>query len=171
MISFIVNEKELRFEHSLVSLSEWEAEHEKPFFSFDDKETKSMDEMISYFECMLVSPRKHKHLIRLLDDSQMLDLSQYIQKGRTATTVKQIQNKVGPRENVTSELIYYWLVEFRIPFEPTDRWHLNRLLMLVKVCSAKKTPPPKQTRTSRSQQIQDMRRANEERRAKLGTRG
>lgn len=171
MISLTVNEKELTFEHSLASLSEWESEHEKPFFPPNDKDQKTLDEMISYFEAMLVSSRKNIHLVSLLDDEQLLELSEYIQRGRTATTVREIQEKTGKKENVTSELIYYWLVAFKIPFEPTDKWHLNRLLTLVRVCSIKNAPAKKPTRASRAQQVQSMRSLNEQRLREMGTRG
>jgi hypothetical protein len=171
MITLIVNDQELHFEHSLVSLSDWEAEYEKPFFSPKDDEEKSKDELMRYFELMLIGRRKHIHLVRLLSDEQQLSLANYIAKSRTATTVREIQKSRGPRENITSELIYYWLVAFKIPFKPTDEWHLNRLLMLVKVCGAKSAPPVKQTRRDQAQRVQSMRELNEKRRRELGTKG
>ena len=42
---------ELRLEHSLVSLSKWEAIHEKPFFGRDDK---TEEETISYVKQMVI---------------------------------------------------------------------------------------------------------------------
>lgn len=172
MITLTVNDRELNFEHSLVSLSEWEAEHEKPFFSPTQDSNMSTEEMMDYFECMLVSPRKYKHLVMLLSPTQQLALAEYIQKKRSATTIREIQNSKGPRENVTSELIYYWLVAFKIPFQPTEKWHLNRILMLVKVCGAKQAPPPKKaTPAQRAQQAQSMRELNERRLAERGTKG
>jgi hypothetical protein len=167
VFSLIVLEKELQFEHSLVSLSDWEAEYEKPFFSAE----LTNDEMLRYFECMLVRPQKQRHLVRLLTPEQLQSLSLYIGKSRTATTVREIQNRTGKSENVTSELIYYWLVMFKIPFKPTDEWHLNRLLMLVKVCGHKQAPAKKQSRESQAQRIQSMRELNEQRKKERGTSG
>lgn len=172
MITLTVNDKELQFEHSLVSLSEWEAEHEKPFFNPDPTAKMEPSEMMEYFQCMLVSPKKQRHLVLLLLPQQQLQLADYIQRSRTATTIREIQTKAGPRENVTSELIYYWLVAFKIPFQPTERWHLNRLLTLVKVCGAKQAPEPKKrTPQQRAQQAMSMREINEQRRAAMGTKG
>lgn len=170
MITLKINEKELQFEHSLVSLSDWEAEFEKPFFS-PTNEPKTDDEFLKYFEYMLVGSRKHRHLLLLMSYEQKLILVNYIGEKRTATTVKEIQQKPGKSENVTSELIYYWLVAFKIPFKPTDEWHLNRLLMLVKVCSAKQAPPQKMTRQNKAQLAMSMRELNEKRLAERNTTG
>lgn len=170
MITFNVNGKELDFEHSLVSLSVWESEFEKPFYSHKKDEQRDLKEMKRYFECMYIGPRKYNHLIQLLSDDQQIVLADYITKAQSATTIREIQQNRGSRENITSELIYYWLVTFRIPFKPTDEWHLNRLLMLVKVCSVKNAPAPK-TRQSKASLAQSMRDLNEQRRRELGTKG
>lgn len=168
MFTLKINDKDLRFEHSLVSLSEWEGEYEKPFFSHGKGETKSDDELTHYFEFMLVSDYKKRHLVRLMGPEQRLALAEYINAGRSATIVKDIPGKKGPIENVTSELIYYWMISFKIPFKPSDDWHLNRLLMLVKVCGVKQATPDKRN----SKEIaKDYRSVNEERRKKLGTKG
>lgn len=170
MITLFVNDEQLYFEHSLVSLSDWEAEYEKPFYPAID-EQKPVDELDRYFELMYVGSKKKAHLIALLTMDQKMILANYIGKNRTATTVREIQQQKGPKETVTSELIYYWLVSFKIPFKPTDEWHLNRLLMLVKVCSAKQAPPPKKTRKGQAQLAMSMRELNEQRLAKSGSSG
>ena len=54
----------------------------------------------------------------------------------SATTVKKSPFKGGSGEKVTSELIYYWMVVFSIPFE-CEKWHINRLLKLIDICEAK----------------------------------
>ena len=172
MITLEVNNRELQFEHSLVSLSDWEAHYEKPFYSPKKDEQKTGDELLKYFELMLIGKsKKHRHLVLLLTKQQMDTLAQYISSAKTATTVKEIQTKAGPQENVTSELIYYWLVQFRIPFKPTDEWHLNRLLMLVKVASAKQAPPPKKSSQNQVKLAMSMREINEQRKREMGTSG
>lgn len=170
MITLIVNDTELDFEHSLVSLSEWEAEFEKPFYPHKPDDEKTESELQKYFECMYVGPREHRHMINMLSNDDQLVLARYISKSRTATTIREIQRKPGPKENITSELIYYWMVSFQIPFKPAEEWHLNRLLMLIRVCSAKQAPPQKSAKSKRSL-AQEMREANELRRKQLGTKG
>lgn len=162
-----VLDTELPFEHSLVSLSEWEAEHEKPFFPKGEDDTRTQQEMLSYFEKMYVGKRKHFDLVQLLTDDDHLSLANYINAPRTATIVRRVQSKPGPKEHVTSELIYYWLTAFKIPFEPTDTWHLNRLLKLVEVCGAKNDT----TKVDKKTAVRDMRAENARRRALYGTKG
>lgn len=168
MITLNVNGTELDFEHSLVSLSEWEAEFEKLFYS-PTGDNRTSEELFRYFELMFVGPKDQRHLVQILSDEQQLLLVQYITKARTATKIREIKSR-GPKENISSELIYYWLVAFGIPFKPTDEWHLNRLLTLVKVCSAKQAPPQK-SRQSKAQMAMSMREINEQRRKQLGTTG
>ena len=168
MLILTVKEKDLLFEHSLVSLSEWEAEYEKPFFSKKSDEEKTEEEMIRYFQYMCVSNYADRDLVYFLSEEQQLLIAQYINATRSATIVHDISQKKGPQETVTSELIYYWMIAFKIPFKPADEWHLNRLLMLIRVCSVKEAPPSKR---SKAEIAKDYRAMNEQRRKELGTSG
>jgi hypothetical protein len=73
----------------------------------------------------------------------------------------------GPGEVITSELIYYWIVSFNIPFE-CQYWHLNRLFSLIRICNIKNSKPKK---VSRMELAQRNRELNAARKAKLGTSG
>ena len=84
----------------------------------------------------------------------------------TATTISNRQ-KFSNREIITAEIIYYWMVTFNIPFE-CQKWHLNRLLMLINVCSIKQEDP--KTMGHRDS-LNSQRALNEKRRAELHTRG
>lgn len=162
MLEITVNDKEILLEHSLLSLSLWEQEYEKPFFiPQGSKEERTQPEMVRYFELMCVN-REDRHLVRLVDPSELTRIVEYIHRGRTATVVRDIGKSSGSREHVTSELIYYWLVAFRIPFE-VETWHLNRLLTLVRVCAAKQEKPKKMTPKERMSRAQSMREINEQR--------
>ena len=63
----------------------------------------------------------------------------------TATTFNDSNKKSGGTEIITSELIYYWMISLNIPFE-CQKWHLNKLFTLIKVCSIKNQPPKKMSK-------------------------
>ena len=167
MLNIDVNRTTLMFEHSLVSLSKWESIHEKPFFSWTKEDSKTNAEMLSYFEQMLISPADRPELINELTNEDHVAIVEYINSARTATVVRDVQSRPGQRENVTSELVYYWMISFQIPFE-AQHWHLNRLMTLIRVCGAKNTKPEKQSASSVAARYRDL---NAERRKALGTKG
>lgn len=167
MLNIEVQGIRLEFEHSLVSLSKWEEIHKKPFFAWSDEDKKTHLEMLSYFECMLVSPEDRTDLIEKLTPEEHMALVEYINEERTATVVREIQTKPGPKENVTSELIYYWMIAFEIPWE-AKTWHLSRLMTLVRVCGVKQSKPQKQSASSVASKYREM---NEARRKQMGTSG
>ena len=129
----------LQLEHSLVSLSKWESKWQKSFYS-----TKEMsdEETLDYIKCMTltrnVDPEVYNHLTR----ENIKDVMDYIGNPMTATTFGKNDKSPNNREVITSELIYYWMIALQIPMK-CEKWHLNRLLTLVKVCNIKNAPPKK----------------------------
>ena len=130
----------LTLEHSLISISKWEAQWRKPFFSF---EPKTDEELFSYIRCMSLSPNVDSVTVRMMPMETLREITEYIDAPMTATTVCTEQNG-GGREIVTSELIYYWMIMLGIPFE-CEKWHFNRLITLIRVCSEKNKPPKRQS--------------------------
>lgn len=167
MLNIEVEGIRLEFEHSLESLSKWESIHEKPFFAWKKEDKRTYEEMLSYFEQMLVRPSDRTDLIKSLSPEHHVALVEYINATRTATIVRETQSKPGPKENVTSELIYFWMISLNIPFE-AQTWHLNRLMTLIRICGVKNSKPQKQPASSVAAKYREL---NEQRKKQLGTSG
>ena len=135
-------EQTLRFEHSLVSLSKWESKWCKPFFS---KNQKTNEEVLDYIRCMTLTPNVDTNVYMCLTEDNLEQINNYIEAPMTATWFSEEKNKQMSREQVTSELIYYWMIALNIPPE-YQYWHLNRLLTLIKVCNIKNQQPKKRSR-------------------------
>lgn len=134
-------ERTLKLEHSLVAISKWESKWMKPFLGEGDK---TVDEIYDYISCMVLNESEvDDHIIASLTQKNIDDITNYIKSPMTATIIKQRGSKAN-REVITSELIYYWMVSFNIPFE-CQYWHLNRLMMLVNICSIKNSPSKKES--------------------------
>lgn len=127
----------LEFEHSLLSLSKWESRTKKPFLGSAQKKP---TEMIDYFEDMLVTPGVDRGVVYTMEPDQLERLGAYINESRTASSVPAQAKSPGIKETVTSELMYYWLTTLKIPFHPTETWHISRLMMLVQITNFKQTP-------------------------------
>ena len=154
----------LELEHSLVSLSKWESEFEKPFLG---KTEKTLDETLAYIRCMIVGTIPPGDFLERLSKENLETISHYIERKMTATWFSDQPGAPRSREVITSELVYYWMTVFDISFE-CERWHLNRLFTLIRICNVKQAKPKKM---SRSEVAARNRELNAQRRAQLGTRG
>lgn len=139
-----INGTTISLEHSLVSLSKWESKWCKPFLVSDNK---TFDEIKDYVKCMTISQNVNPQVYDFLTEKNYEEIKDYINSPMTATWFNEGVNKRHSvtNETVTSELIYYWMVALNIPFE-CQKWHLNRLLTLIKVCNIKNTPPKKMSK-------------------------
>ena len=154
----------LQLEHSLVSLSKWESKWNKPFLS---KEAKTHEETLDYIKCMTINQHVDPDVYNGITTEHISKINKYIEAPMTATTFVESKQSKHSREIITSELIYYWMIALQIPFE-CQKWHLNRLLTLVRVCNIKNAPPKKMSKRATANQYAQL---NAARRQQMNTRG
>lgn len=161
-----INTKEqtLQLEHSLVSLSKWESKWCKPFLTND---IKTEEETIDYIKCMTITQNIDPNVYNFIPINIRDEIKRYIDAPMTATWFNERAGGKPSSEQTTSELIYYWMISLNIPFK-CEKWHLNRLLTLIKVCEAKSKPPKKM----KQREIMSQQSAiNAARRKRLGSKG
>lgn len=160
-----VKEQTLQLEHSLVSLSKWESKWRKSFYT---KEEKTSAETLHYIKCMTITKNVDPSVYLNLTKENFAEINAYIEDPMTATTISERGGKGRINgERITSELIYYWMFSLQIPKE-CEKWHLNRLLTLIRVFNVKNQPASK---TNAAQTARDYAALNEARKKKFNTKG
>lgn len=152
---FIIKGCDLTLEHSLVAISKWESKYHK---SFIDTENKTSEEMLDYIKMMVVGKQpEDDKVFMLLSREQISEIAKYINDPMTATTIsKDDEDKVNDKKKsgkfTTSEEIYSWMCLQNIPFE-CQYWHLNRLIMLIKLCAIANAPKDKKKKRMTSSDL------------------
>lgn len=154
----------LILEHSLLSISKWESKFCKPFIIESEH---SYDEMIEYIKCMTINKNVSDTIYDLIDTSAYNTIVSYINAPMTATVIKDVNVKHGTGSFITNEVIYYYMTALNIPFE-CEKWHFNRLLTLINVCSQKSAPPKKMSKDEVRSRYAEL---NAKRRAMLNSKG
>jgi hypothetical protein len=163
----VTKDCELHLEHSLISISKWESKWHKPFLSNKDQVTTT--ELLDYIKCMTLDKNVDpKVYVALANDVDAIkSINDYIQDPMTATWFSD-KKKGRDSEVITSELVYYWMTAYNIPFE-CEKWHINRLITLIRVCSEKNNPDKK--KMGLNETMSQNRALNEARKKALHTKG
>ena len=131
-----IKSQHIVLEHSLLSISKWESKWKKAFLdSTLEKNKKTEEEMMDYIRCMTVTPNVNPLLYKCLSNENLQAINNYINDPMTATTFG-TQQSGSSKQVITSELIYYWMIAYNIPSE-YEKWHINRLLTLIRICTIK----------------------------------
>lgn len=169
-----IKPQKINLEHSLISISKWEAIHHKPFLT---KEEKTPEEVISYVKCMTLTSNVPDELYLGLTQDMVDQIMKYINDPMSATEIgertingKSKDKGKKPDEVLTSELLYYSMISYNIPTE-FQKWHLNRLITLIKVCHIK-NQDPEDSKMSKQDILEYQRMLNAQRRkAKANMKG
>lgn len=134
-----IKEAHLQLEHSLISIKKWEAKWHKPYLHTDNKSTEMI---LDYIKCMTLNKPSDDRVYYGLTKENIDDITKYITDPMTATWFSAPPKKEGQsnikKEIYTAEVIYYQMIELGIPVE-FQKWHLNQLLTLIRVISAKRS--------------------------------
>ena len=160
----VLKEQTLQLEHSLVSLSKWESKWRKAFLG---KQDKTDEEILDYVKCMTLTQNVNPEVYNHLTAENYKQINEYIEAPMTATCFADDCQGRNGREVVTSELIYYWMSAYNIPVD-FQKWHLNKLLTLIRVCNVKSSSPK---RMSKREIMKRNAALNAARRKQLNTRG
>lgn len=170
----------LRLEYSLVSLSKWESKWHIPFF--DDSIKKTPEQMQDFVRCMTVTQGVDPTVYARLTVENLNAIYRYMEdpmtatwfagegrpgeKNQNGTTKRRVRRRPpGTGKVLTSEVLYSRMFQAGVPIE-CERWHLNRLMTLIRVCQEEQAPPRKM---SRKDALRQRRELNAARMKKYGT--
>ena len=154
----------LLLEHSLRSVAKWEAKWKKAYLAQRDM---TMEELIDYVRCMTLGKESDPLVYQSLTLDQLVQIKEYINDPMTATTFREEEGGPKNRSITTAEILYYEMSELNIPYS-CDRWHLNRLMTLIRVCAIKRSPKKKGNKNQHAQRRKNL---NKQRREQYGTHG
>ena len=151
-----IKETNLCLEHSLASISKWEAKWHIPFL--DEKKEKTTEQTLDYIKCMTLNKGVDDRAYYLIPQNEFDRIMEYIADPHTATTINERQKGRSDRRAITAERIYAAMIRNDIPFE-CRKWHLNSLMTLIRVCAAENNEKEKMSKKDLYAQNRAMNRA------------
>lgn len=150
-------------EHSLVSISKWESKWHKPFIG---SENLSNEEIRDYLRCMTITQNVNPLIYDYISEENLQKVNDYIEDPMTGTTFYDFLPQKSGNKKKSSEDIYSQMILLGIPFE-CQKWHINRLLTLIKVCSLDQSDK----KMTKEETMKAYHQLNAERRKKLNSKG
>lgn len=133
-----IKPQHISMEHSLISLSKWESKWKKPFITLS-REPHTREETLDYLRCMTINRDVDPLVYNAIPNAMINAVNNYIEDSRTATKIYNLRKEDNKpkklNKDITSEELYAQMVKLGIPFDPCEKWHLNRLIMLIRVCT------------------------------------
>ncbi len=153
----------LSLEHSLISIAKWESKWHQPYLNAQ-KRTSAQE--LDYVRCMVIGTVKNDYVFSALSPENIKQIQEYIDDTMTATTFSKTPHSTS-KQIVTAEILYSRMFANNIPME-CQKWHLNRLLCLIRVCDASGAPPSKMSKKDTAARYADQ---NALRRAQFKSKG
>ena len=165
---YTTKETTIVLEHSLVSISKWEQKWKVPFLN---NKQMTREQLEDYIKCMTITQNVDPLVYLALTQDNYKAILKYMEDPMTATIIndKNLPKGAPGRggRTITNELIYYWMSALQIPFT-CEKWHINRLMTLIRVASIEQQPPKQMSKRDVMAQNKSL---NAARRAKLHSRG
>ncbi len=164
-----IPETHLNLEHSLISISKWESKWHKAFLKDNNK---TPEEMLDYIKCMTLNKNVDESIYNFLNHNHINKIIKYMQDRQSAAYLndageKLLSGRTKTGDVLTSDLIYYMMFSLKIPIE-CQKWHLNRLLILIHIFNIKNSAGK---RSNNRSILSNNAAINASRRKKYNTRG
>lgn len=154
-------------EHSLISISKWESKWHTSFLKATEDKTLTNEQIEDYIKFMTIGRLAPDDVYHYMPVETVEEIFEYINDPMTGTTIKDLKKPTGAKPIITNELVYCWMANYQLPFEVCEKWHFNRLMMLIRVCEEKSNPK----QMSRKETADYYKALNAARRAKYHTKG
>lgn len=154
----------LILEHSLISLAKWESKWHIPYLGNDKK---TAEQELDYIRCMIIGNIPNQDILDVLSVENILKIRDYIDDPMTATKFSKTTGGKSKKEIITAEVLYSRMCSNHISFE-CQKWHLNRLLTLIRACDLNNGPKQKMSKKDTASWVAEQ---NAARRAKFNTKG
>lgn len=127
----------IRLKHSLMSVAKWESKHKKSFFT---EQSRLDNDFKDYIRCMTINGNFDDVVYDCITDAQKKEILSYIDDPMTACSFHDYDESSTRHgrmtKKITAEDIYYTMFEIGIPID-CEKWHLNRLIALIRYFEVK----------------------------------